>query len=87
MDILKKIYVWIVWSSVNENKFSLTLKAIIPFIALLHFATPDTLLNAGNSIIDFLVVLGTVLTGIVTLVGATRKVGTSVKALFTGPEY
>lgn len=74
-----KIWVWFVASSKDPQKLSLTLKGLLPFLALLGVADSGMLDSLSNSVVDIIVQIGTLVTGVVTLYGAVRKVYLSLK--------
>lgn len=72
--MFKKIIEWFLFSSANPNKLSLTLKAVIPFIALLGVTDSQVLESTSNAIIEIVVQVGVLISGFITLYGAVRKV-------------
>jgi hypothetical protein len=74
MNILKKFFVWFVYSSSNPQNIALTLKAGVPFLVLLNLGDAETLNSAVNSFIDVLVNTGVLVTSVITTYGAARKV-------------
>lgn len=94
MNILKSIFSWIVKSSADPNKFSLTLKAGIPFLVIFFgwVGVSETVLRpiADSLIADgvnAVVLLAQIGTGIVALVGLVRKIGLGIaKLLFLWKE-
>ncbi len=82
MNILKKVFDWIVWSSVNPDKISMTLKGLIPFIVLLNFSNTTTLGQTADIVVNSLVLLGTAVAACVAAYGGMRKVAISISSLF-----
>jgi len=76
---LKKIYQWLIISSVNSNNFSLTLKAGIPFLVLLGISDTKTLEELTGMIGTLVANIGQVVFGAVALVGLIRKIWFSMK--------
>jgi hypothetical protein len=88
--MLKKIFQWIVYSSANPTKVSLTLKGagvtvigfLVPVIGLTHIAIggdPSTVLNSIlDSIASIVQVALTLVGAIVGLYGLVRKVWLTV---------
>ena len=74
MNILKSIWNWVVYSSANPQKLSLTLKAIIPFLALFGVAETDIFDGAIESIVHFVSLTGAWITGAMATYGALRKI-------------
>lgn len=78
--MLEKTFKWFVNSSVDPSKFSLTLKAGIPFLALLgidrYVASSDL-----NSVVDSLSLVfaaaGTLISGLLSIYGFIRKIRNS----------
>ena len=69
------------WSSVNQDKVSLTLKGFIPFLVLFHFSNVTSLQAVSDSLTNFVVVLGSIVAGVVALYGAGRKVFVTLQTL------
>lgn len=78
MNILKSIIKWVVFSSKDPARISLTLKGIIPFLVLLNFGDSVSLGEAVDSIVNLVVLSTTWVTGAVATYGALRKVYLSV---------
>ena len=74
LNILKKIYNWIVWSSVNEDKISLTLKAGFPLLALWGISNTQVLTDLTGSAGNLVVSIWQVMTGLLTVFGLLRKI-------------
>ena len=78
MNKLKQFYQWLVTSSVNHDKFSLTLKAGLPFLILLGVGETEVtelIGEAGN----LTGLIAQVVTGLLTLWGLARKIVLSVQ--------
>lgn len=80
---LKKIWLWIVRSSNNPQKLSLTLKNFIPFVLLFSFG--DNVVNEADlnqlaeSVVTIIVAVATIGTGIGSIYGFARKILSSLK--------
>lgn len=79
MNKFKKVYRWLVVSSVNSDKFSLTLKAGIPFLVLLGVSDTETLEELSGAVGVLLVNIGQVIAGAIALIGLIRKVWLTYK--------
>ena len=73
MKKFKKVLSWILVSSANGQKISLTLKAGIPFLVLLGIGDTELLGQLAGTIGTFLVNLGQIVSGLVTAYGLMRK--------------
>lgn len=71
---MKKFFIWFTTSSVNRNKFALTLKAGVPFLVLLGISDTETLNNLTGEIGNLLASLAEFITGAVTAYGLLRKI-------------
>lgn len=85
MDILKKVWAWLVWSSNDPAQLSLTLKAGVPFvitIAALSGHVIDGMVadQAAAAIADEVTAVVQVVTGAVALFGLARKIWLTWKA-------
>lgn len=87
MNKLKKIWQWLVKSSADAKKWSLTIKsilyAIIPtavyFLGLVHIQIgSDALTEVVNMIAELIVVIGGVITAISFTWGLIRKIETTL---------
>ena len=84
MNTLKKIWSWLVWSSKDPQKISLTLKAGIPYLVIMMAWTgitpPDNnaIIYLIDSIVNAIVLLVQSVLAIVALYGSYRKVKTSM---------
>ncbi len=84
--MLKTIWVWIVRSSADPEKLSLTVKglgALVPSLiaiaALVHVnVNPESVLALLDILAQWVALAATVISGIVTLYAATRKVARTV---------
>lgn len=74
MNKLKKVFLWLVVSSANFNKWSLTVKAGIPFLVLLGISDMQTLTDLTGSIGNLVVLIGQAITGLLTTWGLLRKI-------------
>ena len=79
MNILKKVWDWLVYSSSNPEKISLTLKGLVPFAVLFGFVDSGALEAINNAVVNLLVQAGSFVTAGATLYGAVRKVYLSFK--------
>lgn len=73
MSKLKTLFNWLVWSSTNANKISLTLKAGIPFLLLLGIGNTDTLEASVGFIGQFIAVAAQSVLGLMAAWGILRK--------------
>jgi len=74
---MKTIYKWLVYSSENSSKISLTLKGFIPLIALFGISNYVSVENATGIIDGFvalLVLAGQFVAGAIATLGLLRKV-------------
>ena|SRR3990167_3237660 len=74
MNKLKSVLSWVLLSSYNSNRISLTIKAGIPFLLLLGISDTATLEELGGSIGSFIASLGEVVFGAITIFGLVRKI-------------
>lgn len=65
---------WILWSSVNSNRISLTLRAGIPFLVLLGISDSETLENLVGVVGSIIAGVATFVTGVIALLGLIRKI-------------
>lgn len=83
-NMITKVWNWLVYSSTNADKYSTTIKGfatfiptIIVLIGLLHLPIHVTA-DSANGIIDQIVIiitaLASIVSGIMTVVGAIRKI-------------
>jgi len=79
MKILKKVFSWVLVSSVNSNRFSLTLKAGVPLLVLLGIGDTETLTNLTGAIGELVVLIGQVVAGAFTVWGLVRKIFNTYK--------
>lgn len=79
MKFLHKVYRFIVWSSVNKNKISLTLKGLVPFLVLWGLADSATFTQAIGNIGNIIGLTAQIATGAVTIYGLVRKIYVSFK--------
>lgn len=78
---LHKIWDWIIYSSANSEKFSLTLKGLIPFLVLLKIGDVNTLGSMADQIVNAVIFIAQIGTGAITLFGIIRKIVFSIKYL------
>lgn len=71
---------WILWSSVNPEKISLTLKAGIPFLILFNIGPVEKFNPIIDAIVNLLVLAGTAITAGMAMFGAGRKLILTVAA-------
>ncbi len=71
--MLKKVWEWIVYSSANPEKLSLTLKAIVPFLVLFGVKDETVFGGAIDSVVHLISMTGVWITGAVATYGALRK--------------
>lgn len=74
MNILKQVFSWALWSSVNTDKISLSIKAGLPLLVLWGISDTETLNNLTGSIGELVVLIGQVITGVLTVWGLLRKI-------------
>ena len=74
MDKLRNVANWIVFSSANRNKFSLSLKAGIPFLVLLGVSDTETLNQLVGSVGELVAVVAQSILGLITAWGVLRKI-------------
>lgn len=74
MNTIKKVFDWIMFSSVNSNSVSLTLKGLVPFLVLLHFSNTTSLNETADVVVNSLVLLGTAISATIAAYGGLRKV-------------
>lgn len=72
--IMTKIFNWILWSSKNSDKISLTLRAGIPFLILLGVKDTASINLAIGTLGQTIVALAQFFTGVVALFGLVRKI-------------
>ena len=73
-SMLKKAWLWLVVSSKNSNKWSLTMKSLIPLLVLWSVSDTETLTNLGGSVGNLVVLIGQVVSGVMTVYGFCRKI-------------
>lgn len=87
MKTLKRVLEWLVKSSADASKWSLTVKAVlyglipvaVHFLGLANIQIgSDALTQVVDSIAQFIVVIGGVITGSVAAVGLIRKIWTTL---------
>lgn len=87
MQTIKKIWKWVVLSSADANKLSLTVKGVLmSILPVLLYLMPifniqtshDTLATVINDIGTFIVVFGGAISAGVTAYGLLRKIGTTL---------
>lgn len=77
MNYVRNVVGWILWSSTNTDKISLTLKAGIPFLVLLGIKDTSLLDSLIGSIGQLIVSVATVVSGAITVWGLVRKIWNS----------
>ncbi len=77
MEKVKNVFQWLVYSSANPDKLSLTLKAAIPFLVLFKFGDSIQLGGAVDTLVNFIVLTATWISGGMLAYGAIRKVITT----------
>ena len=73
MNKLQKVWNWLIKSSANPEKYSLTLKGGIPLLVLWGVGDTETLTALTGAVGNFLVLLGQVVAAIFTVRGLLRK--------------
>lgn len=81
--MVKTIWDWLVTSSKDKEKLSLTIKAGIPFIATVlqitgHPVDTSALGELGDAFVNVVIVGVAFVTGLLTFFGAGRKVATTL---------
>lgn len=79
--MLKSILHWFLYSSADITKYSLSLKAGIPFLVLLGFdkyLAPDQAETLIDSVVIVVTSIGIILTAVMTAIGVARKVTLTV---------
>ena len=82
--MIKNIFQWLAYSSADPTQFSLTLKAGLPFLALLglgQFTVDAT--NTITALTNLLVVTGQMITALMTVYGILRKIFLTLSNNFT----
>lgn len=74
MDTIKAIWNWIIYSSADPEKFSLTLKAVVPFLVLFKIGDQVTIDGFVGIIAHLVIITVTWITGAIATFGALRKV-------------
>lgn len=80
MNILKKIWQWLIYSSANPEKLSLTLKAGVAFLVTLGL---DKTIGdvVANNVLGILLNTAQIITLCGLIWGATRKIGLTIRDL------
>lgn len=68
-----KFIQWLIYSSANPQNFSLTMKALIPFLVLFNVSDATSLGEVADTMVNALVLTGTWVAGLITAYGAVRK--------------
>lgn len=77
--MIKKIFQWFVYSSVNPQDFALTLKALVPL--LIFFGLDEvTSTSLIGDLGDTILIIGQVISLLVTLFGLGRKIALTIYA-------
>lgn len=79
--MFKSILNWFLYSSADITKYSLSLKAGIPFLVLLgvdKYLAPDQAETLIDSVVIIVTSIGTIVTAVVTAIGVARKVTLTV---------
>lgn len=71
---MKRFLTWFVTSSVDRNRLSLTIKALIPFLVLTGISDTETLESLAGSVGDLLVNVAEFVSGALTAFGLLRKI-------------
>jgi hypothetical protein len=78
MKIVKKVLNWFIWSSVNKDKISLTIKGLLPFIVLLNITDMDSLNSIVGNVGEIIAQIGTMVSACVTIYGLFRKISLTI---------
>lgn len=78
MDLFKSFWNWLVYSSEDPEKLSLTIKGLIPFLVLLNVGDPIVLNSTADTFTHIIVIVVTAITGIIGAYGALRKIFNTV---------
>lgn len=73
IDFIKDIVSWIMWSSVNEEKISLTLRGFIPFLVFLGISDISTLNQLVGTFGQLIISTAQGVSLIIAIVGFARK--------------
>lgn len=73
---MKKVIMWFVNSSVDPNKVSMTIRGLVPFLALLGVSHIDAV-EFSDSAVDIIVAIGMGISATYSAVGFIRKVALS----------
>lgn len=83
---MSKIWNWLVWSSANTDKISLTLKGFIPYLAILlawkgidQAVVAPMVGSAVDGLVGLIVNITQVVSGLVALLGLVRKIYNTIK--------
>lgn len=87
MNYVRNVVGWILWSSTNTDKISLTLKAGIPFLVLLGIKDTSLLDSLIGSIGQLIVSVATVVSGAITVWGLVRKIWNSFEQFLASALY
>jgi len=76
---MKNLYNWLVWSSVNKDKVSLTIKGALTTLSLILVAfgfvvSSDDVTALAGSFTDLILTISTLISTIVTICGLVRKI-------------
>ena len=79
MNTFKKVLNFVLWSSINSDRISLTLKAGIPFLLLWGVGDTETLEGLTGTLGQLLADVGQVVFGVTAVFGLFRKLWFSVR--------
>jgi len=68
-----KILKWFIESSANPANLSLTIKGLLPLLILMGIDS-SLLDGASDSIVSIIVLIGQIITAVITLIGFVRKI-------------
>jgi len=83
MDKLKTLLNWIVWSSENSNRISMSVKAGLPFLLLLGIGSETDLNILSDNFHTLVISWATVVSGLGTIFGVGRKIVLTLKSWWT----
>lgn len=77
--VIKKLIDWVVDSSTNPEKLSLTLQGALPLLMLLGIGNTDIWKNISDNVSNIIMLVGQIATAVVTVVGLIRKITNTIK--------
>src|SRR3990167_4157239 len=83
MNKLKTLLNWILWSSKNSDRISITVKMGLPFLLMLGIGSETDLNILSDNFNTLVVSWATVVSGLGTIFGAGRKIAKTVYSWWT----